>query len=263
MADKHRYSIQLGWDDHLEKLQFAVERGLGVEIAAFATGPGLHDHSTRRAMERGLAAALKDFPHRRSFHGAFIDITLHSQDPDVAAVARQRLQRDMETASRLGCERVVFHTGYNPLVPAPNYEGEFLERHAAFWPVLAEAWPGLEICLENLWERSPDLLARLLRTIGHPRVGLCLDVAHAHVYGDVGIEFWFEMLQDRIIHMHWNDNQGDTDSHLAIGAGSIPWKHVLAATATLARGISVVLELRSLAAIRQSLSHIALLKSGE
>ncbi|MHB1309882.1 MAG: sugar phosphate isomerase/epimerase family protein, partial [Limisphaerales bacterium] len=256
MPDSHQFSIPIGWDDHAKKLAFAEQHGLGVEVAAFATGPALHDASARTQMERGLGIALRDFPNARSFHGAFIDLNLHSEDPAIAAIARQRIGRDVETASRLGCRIVVFHTGFNPLVPVRRYEEEFLDRHAAFWPAMADQWPDITICLENMWESSPQLWERLLRGIAHPQVRMCLDVAHAHAYGDFAVETWMDRLKGRIAHMHWNDNHGDTDSHLALGEGNVPWKNILAATRALPGRVSVLLELNSLPGIRQSLRFL-------
>jgi sugar phosphate isomerase/epimerase len=260
MVNTYHFSVSAGWEDFDRKLAFATAHQLGVEITAFATGPGLHDATKRAKIERGLRAALSGFPYARSLHSAFIDLSVHSEDPAIAAIARQRIERDMETASRLGCKIVVFHTGFNPLVPVRRYEEEFVDRHAAFWPAVADRWPGITICLENMWESSPQLLERLLRAVGHPRVRLCLDVAHAHAYGHFAVEAWMDRLKGRIAHMHWNDNHGDTDSHLAIGEGNVPWKKVLAATRALSGGIAVVLELKSLQAVRQSLHYLAGLK---
>jgi hypothetical protein len=94
---------------------------------------------------------MSGFPYPRSYHGAFIDLSLHSDDPAIAEIARQRIARDLETAF-LGCRKIVFHTGFNPLVPLERYEEEFVDRHTAFWPQCADQWPDLTICLENLWE---------------------------------------------------------------------------------------------------------------
>jgi sugar phosphate isomerase/epimerase len=256
MEHTYHFSVSTGWEDFDRKLTFATAHQFGVEIAAFATGPGLHDKAQRAKIERGLRAALSGFPHARSYHGAFIDLSLHSADSAIAAVTRERIQRDLATAARLSCTHVVFHTGFNPLVPVRRYEEEFVDRHAAFWPAMADQWPDITLCLENMWESSPQLLERLLLAINHPRVGLCLDVAHAHAYGDFAVEAWLDRLKGRIAHMHWNDNEGDSDTHLPIGAGNVPWKKVLAATRTL-RGVNVVLELKSLQAVRKSLQFLA------
>jgi sugar phosphate isomerase/epimerase len=256
MPDSYQFSISIGWEDHARKIAFAVQHQLGVEMIAFATGPALGCQSARAQMERELRTVLRDFPFCRSLHGAFVDLSLHSDDPAIAAIAQQRIKRDLETASRLGCRKAVFHTGFNPLVPVRRYEEQFVEKHAEFWPTVADQWPEITICLENMWESSPQLLERLLRAIGHPRVRLCLDVAHAHAYGDFAVESWLDRLKNRIAHMHWNDNQGDTDRHLPIGEGSVPWRKILAATRAL-RGVSIVLEMKSLSAIRQSLRYLA------
>lgn len=259
MSDTFQFAIPIGREDLARKLAFAAQQHFGVEIAAFATGPTVHDAAERKKAEHELRDALRGFPHSRSYHGTFIDLSVHSDDPAIAGISRQRIQRDLETASRLGCRKIVFHTGFNPLVPVRRYEEEFVDRHAAFWPAVADQFPGITICLENMWEGSPHLFERLLRAIGHPQVRMCLDVAHAHAYGDFGVETWITRLKSRIAHMHWNDNDGDRDSHLPIGRGNVPWKPILGAAHDF-RGITVVVELKSLSAIRQSLRHLAELK---
>jgi sugar phosphate isomerase/epimerase len=256
MTNQFQFSIATGWDDFPEKLRFAERHEFGLEIGALYAGPPVWDLETRSKMEGELSAALRDFPYGRSLHGAFIDIAVHSADPGIAAVARERILRDLETACQLGCQTVVFHTGFNPLVPGQQYGHEFLERHAAFWPAVADRFPGITICLENMWEPSPRLLERLLRGIHHPRVGLCLDVAHAHAYSPFPVEEWLNQPGGRILHMHWNDNHGDTDSHLPIGQGNIPWKNVQTAARRVAPGATVVLELKAMRAIRQSLKYL-------
>lgn len=256
MPDDFHFSIPIGWDDLSEKLLFAGDALMGVEITAFATGPGLASAAARVEMERGFREALQDFPGRRSFHGAFIDLSVHSEDPVVAAVSRDRIHRDLDTAIQLGCRTVVFHTGFNPLVPVSIYEDQFIERHSAFWPGVANQWPGISICLENMWEPSPHLWMRLLRGINHPQVRMCLDVAHAHAYGDFAVESWMDLLSGQVAHMHWNDNMGDTDSHLAIGDGNLPWSKVIARTRAFAEQMTLVLELNSLTGIRKSLRHL-------
>ncbi len=256
MTHAPQFSIALDGEDFAEKIPFAEKHHVGVEIDAFFAGPALFDQAARNKTERELGAALRDFPYRRSLHGAFIDLAVHSADPAVCAVARDRILRDLETASRLGCSLVVFHTGFNPLVPGERYGQEFLERHAAFWPGVADRFPGLTIGLENMWEASPGILEQLFPRIHHPRVGLCLDVAHAHAYSPCAMGRWLTALQPWIVHMHWNDNHGDTDSHLPIGQGTVPWQKVQAFTRRLP-GITVVVELKSMRFIRQSLRYLA------
>jgi sugar phosphate isomerase/epimerase len=61
--------------------------------------------------------------------------------------------------------------------------------------------------------------------------------------------------------MHWNDNLGDTDSHMAVGDGSIDWRDVLLQTAGRGDKVSVVLELASIKEIEKSMAHLAALSA--
>jgi len=63
-------------------------------------------------------------------------------------------------------------------------------------------------------------------------VGMVLDIAHAHINGQ--IESFLTTFADKIVHMHAHDNNGKSDQHLGIGYGNIDWKKV----ATLIKKIS-------------------------
>jgi sugar phosphate isomerase/epimerase len=54
-----------------------------------------------------------------------------------------------------------------------------------------------------------------------------LDVAHAHIREEE-LEF-IERFGERIGHVHVSDNQGDRDTHLRIGEGSVRWDQVMEA----------------------------------
>ena len=252
-----QFSIPMGWEDRHEKLRYATTRGFAIEIAAFASGLALQDRSVRKTVEADLLSACADFPHPLSYHGAFIDLSLHSHDPHIARVATERIHMDMDTAARLGCSKVIFHTGFNPLVPVAVYEEQFYARHATFWPAVAESYPQITICLENHWEPHPDIFYHLLSGIDHSRVAVCLDVAHAVVYSAVGPEIWVRRLSDRIAHMHWSDNLGDRDAHLTLGLGNICWPAILKAARGLPLRPSIVLELRALDALRASFRYLS------
>lgn len=186
-----------------------------------------------------------------------MDLALHSDDPQIAAISRRRILDDLVTASRLGCTKVVFHTGFNPLVPTKCYTDRFLAAHEEFWPAHAVAFPTLTLCLENQWEHDPSLLRRLVEGIAHRRVRLCLDVAHANAYSTCPPAQWLQQLGPLIAHLHWSDNLGDTDSHLPIGEGGIDWIDVYRRAMALPAVPSVVLELRRPQAIAESIRKLA------
>ncbi|MFW5866867.1 MAG: sugar phosphate isomerase/epimerase family protein, partial [Armatimonadota bacterium] len=71
-------------------------------------------------------------------------------------------------------------------------------------------------------------LHTLIDGIDRPNVGICLDVGHAHVQG-------YEMAEavrqcgERLIATHIQDNDGQSDQHLAPTRGTIDWSAGIAA----------------------------------
>lgn len=199
---------------------------------------------------------LRRFSGAVSMHGAYQDLAVHSADSQIAHHSKQRIREDVNLAARLGCQKVVFHTGFNPLIPSVKYRERFLSAQAEFWQEAAGISPGVTICLENQWESEPGLLGELMARIDRPNVRLCVDVGHAHAYSKVPPQAWLRQLAPWVAHMHWNDNLGDTDSHLPIGEGRIHWAAILEETQRLAETVSIVIEMNSLTAIRQSMAYI-------
>lgn len=256
MATNFTFLVPLGWEGKAERLRFARARGLGVEITSFIAGRVLCDQSVRSRMEKELEKDLLMFPGSKTMHGVFLDIVLHSRDPGMAALAESRIEADVRTALRLGCEKVVFHLGFNPLVPVARYRREVLRAQEEYWGSILSNHPGIQICLENQWEPDWTLFAELFERVQHPRLGLCLDVGHAHVYGHFCPEAWIKGMVGKILHMHWNDNMGDRDSHRPLGKGNIDWPAIFEAC----RGwpeMTVTLEMNSPTSLERSLHFLS------
>jgi sugar phosphate isomerase/epimerase len=251
------FHIPFGWHQRTEKVQYAVDHGHGVEIGVFAGGDGVDDPHVRSEFERRLTLKLRRFPNGISMHGAFMDLAVHGGDALIASHSRQRILDDVRLATRIGCQKIVFHTGYNPLIPSVKYRERFLDAHVDFWQRTAITCPNLQICLENQWEPDPALLLELMQRIDQPNIRLCLDVGHAHAYSRYPAAQWLDQLAPYVAHMHWNDNLGDRDSHLPIGAGTLDWTAVLGRTRQLPTPVSIVIELSTLADIQQSFAHLA------
>jgi len=93
---------------------------------------------------------------------------------------------------------------------------------------------GLCLCLENMFPRSRSLVdpEDFVEIFGRfPTLKLTLDTGHAHIRGGgrkKPLDF-IEMFSDRIAHIHANDNLGNEDSHLPIGAGTIDFQGIIRA----------------------------------
>lgn len=98
---------------------------------------------------------------------------------------------------------------------------ELGERAASFGlQVMVEHPPHAEIGLEEM----KILLA------GDARLGLHLDIAHAHVGTVNGLELtknFINSFGSRLAHVHLSDNKLKSDDHLPLGAGLIRWRECL------------------------------------
>jgi sugar phosphate isomerase/epimerase len=69
---------------------------------------------------------------------------------------------------------------------------------------------------------TPEALVSLIEhDLDGLKVGICLDVGHAHIMGDLGDAI--ECCSGHIITTHLHDNQRRSDDHLTPGEGSIDW----------------------------------------
>ena len=158
-----------------------------------------------------------------TFHGVFYDIVLNSPDPAIRETSLKRVYLSCETAVRLSCRAVIFHTNY--IVGFKNifYRDKWVRDMTAIYKQLLDDFPTLDIYVENMYDDTPELIRRLAENLrDEPRFGICFDIAHAYLW-ELSVKDWIDELAPYIRHIHANDNHKDQDSHMAIGTGSIDW----------------------------------------
>ena len=192
-----------------------------------------------------------------TLHGAFLDIVIHSSDSLIRDASYFRVRQSMRIAQKLNIRGVVFHTGLIPNFHTGYYLDNWLAMNEEFWQMMLEEFPEQHIFMENMFDEEPDCLLRLAeRMKGEERFGVCLDYAHAQVFGK-SPEEWFERLKVFVRHLHINDNDGADDLHLPVGEGVIDWDvydNVLKASGMRP---SVLIETSSIANQRKSLEFMA------
>ncbi len=86
---------------------------------------------------------------------------------------------------------------------------------------------GVSIAVENIVNQLslPHRLAALIKDSSLKGVGICLDIAHAHLTGSLpeGIV----ETSSYVLTTHLHDNRGDKDSHLLPFSGIIDWERVM------------------------------------
>mgnify|MGYP002628493934 CR=1 FL=1 len=220
-----------------------------------------------RLADYGLCAASVHLPFypsvpellEKNARWSLIDRSKQARKEAFAATAD-----GLHAAAALGASCGVLHLGWQGDAWNASTEDWAREAVAALVPVAKEA--GVKLLLENIISSGTRVakLVELLDEIDPSRhVGLCLDLGHAHVEGKVLEEL--QAALPRLDHLHVHDNDGRTDSHLAPGHGTIPWREVLAALdAAHYRGYAA-LELRDgsrghagcRATLTQSLTEVA------
>ena len=216
----------------------AVQYGLGLEIATFCTAANLdQDAAWRRA------TVLKDMSGLGSFwfHAPFAELSPASIDPKVRAVTALRYRQAVEMATSLGISRLVIHSGFIPLVYFPEW---FVEKSVAIWTeLLSEVPENMTLCLENVMEPEPRLLADIARQVDDPRLGLCLDVGHANTFvSRVPPLEWVAPMAPWLRHVHLHNNAGHNDLHDPLGQGTLAMEQVLDTVLALCPAATFTLE---------------------
>lgn len=191
-----------------------------------------------------------------TMHGAFLDVTIHSDDPLIADTSMLRVRQSMLIAKNMGLKGVVFHTGRLAGFRAPDYLRNWRDRNAAFFTEIALQYPEQQIYMENMFDEAPDILAGLAEKMRDVRnFGVCLDYAHAMLSKCSGRE-WIETLAPYIRHIHINDNDRQNDLHQAVGAGQVDWQEFDHLVRQYRVEASVLVEVRGYEAQQESLQYM-------
>ena len=160
--------------------------------------------------------------------------------------AMDEVKRALESAEQIPIDACILHLGQKD----DPWNTRALENSlTAIEHLKAFAHPlGVRILIENLQNdiTSSEHILEILR-VGHfDRVGVCLDVGHAHLTqpeDNIGIDETFELLKPRIAQLHLHDNHGTKDDHLWPGLASIDWTNVAKQIATLPANTPGMLEI--------------------
>jgi sugar phosphate isomerase/epimerase len=247
-----------------EVLAEAAARGLGAEVQGMynperlGTGYG-------EALSR-IAGAFQGFRNPVALHAPFFDLNPVSPDPGIASLSRRRYEQAFETADASGATLLVFHSQFATATRDPRYAGQWLTRSTEYWSSLAPALAakGRTVAIENIFEKEPSPVVRLLDALASPRFRSCLDVGHAHLFSGDAAGF-ARGLGNRIAHVHLHDNDGVWDDHRPPGEGTAGVAGVLSVLAELVPIPSLTLEMHNREDVARSLEWLGekgFLKSG-
>jgi sugar phosphate isomerase/epimerase len=157
-----------------------------------------------------------------SVHAPFWDFDLATEDEALARKSMETCESAIKLAGRLGARRVVVHPRSELINAADEVHAiqRLSERMALLRRVARRN--AVYICLENILGNDLGGLCDKLALLDHDC--FCLDLGHAHFNDDMaGATAHFG---DRLSMVHIHDNDGESDSHLMPGMGSIDWAAV-------------------------------------
>ena len=205
-------------------LRYCIDNKINPEIGwdAAALDGAPTDPMVPRIAETLSAAGLSV-----TFHGPFVDLAPGSSDPDVRAVSRRRMAQVLALVPLFRPVSVVCHTGYEH--KRHGYmQAQWNRNGLPLWRWFAGelASAGSQLVLENVFEHQPEDLLPLVRDLAAQGGGCCLDVGHQAAFSKASIERWLDVLGPCVRHLHLHDNNGDMDSHMALGRGGVDLERV-------------------------------------
>lgn len=206
-----------------KSIELAEEYGFGFEFNDFFIPDMLDD--PLRTDERINRYKSWKLPEALTSHGAFFDVIIFSTDRKIRKVSELRIQQSIDAARKIGAKSVIFHTNYqHEFLSSQIYRDGWLNTNEGFWRKTAEENPDLNFYMENMCDRSPIMITELAKRLADvSNFGICLDYAHATIYG-ADIDEWVKSVAPYTKHLHINDNDLIDDLHLAVGDGKIDWE---------------------------------------
>ena len=156
-------------------------------------------------------------------------LTLAAADETRRRAAVDETLATLDVAAAVPYEALVLHCGvpdpYGAL--ADNHLTSLVRSLEELWPVAERYRVQLAVeVIPNLIS-TPSSLVGLIESEIEARLGICMDVGHARLMGDVVDAI--EACSGHIVTTHLHDNRGRNDDHLLPGKGVIDWDAALVA----------------------------------
>jgi len=167
-----------------------------------------------------IAAILHKADLACTLHAPFHDLVPGALDPEILKATRNKLAKAFALIPVFKPRAVVCHLDFEPDKHRAKEEAWFGHALATWRQLLAVARQHrTEMMLENTYETEPAQLIRMLATLDSPYARFCLDVGHVMAFAGSSWQQWLPQLEPWLGQIHLHDNDGRTDSHLAVGEG--------------------------------------------
>ena len=193
-----------------------------------------------------------------SIHAPYADTNLSADDDLIREWILKRIRASIRFASELDAKCLVLHPGWTTATePFMRGRSWKLNLRSLRWLQRYAGDYGVEVLIENVPSPTPYLLVslddfRLFDEEMTPKMDYVLDIGHSNLLGET-LGF-IEEFGSRIKHVHVSDNEGETDSHLPIGDGTIDWEESINALKKMGYNGWIVIE--SYSKITESIDYL-------
>ncbi len=200
------------------------------------------------------ASKLKEAGLSTTLHAPFTGFDPGSSKKRIRNISLALAEKSLDLAEKLQAKRVIFHPGL-----AYGSAGKKLDLWVNncrnFWPELLTRAKeiGCVICIENIYETTPDALVQLFSMIDSPQLGHVFDIGHWNMFATGKLLDWLNATAPYLKHLHLHDNHGEQDEHLAIGQGYIPFSLLFEWLKSSNTAPTITLENRNLPEAERSL----------
>jgi sugar phosphate isomerase/epimerase len=183
-------------------------------------------------LEKPVLQKFKAIVEKHNFkptvHAPFFDLNLGARDNQIRKISFYRMIWAVETAALLKADRVVIHPGYGPML-SDEAIGSWLKRAEHPLRKLEEiaSNSNIKIAFENIFDKTPFKLARMVEHLDSETFGVCLDIGHFNVFTSEDLTTWLKVLGKDILEIHLHDNNGKEDQHLAFNYGNIDYSPLI------------------------------------
>jgi sugar phosphate isomerase/epimerase len=204
-----------------------------------------------------IAAVLGDEGLTTTLHGPFYDLAPGAIDKKMLAATRKRLEQAFDLIPIFQPRSIVCHTGYDKK-RYRDTETQWLENAFQTWSSLLAGIreTATQLVIENVYEKTPRILLKLLNALQGENVAFCFDTGHMNAFSTTSMRDWLHVTRPWIRQIHIHDNSGGWDDHLAIGKGSVDFEYLFADLAQTGRKPIITLEAHEEASVWESLEAL-------
>jgi sugar phosphate isomerase/epimerase len=174
-----------------------------------------------------------------------LPLSLACADPDARRRAVVETEHALHVARRIEARVLVTHLGLLRSQPQEAAGESRVAARRSIEELLRTAEPlGVRIALEviqNEASRAPSLVHFVEEDLEGSHVGICLDVGHAHLDGDL-LDV-IDTVSEHLVSTEVHDNQGRTDEHLVPFEGTIDWPAALTSVQKVGYDGALIFEL--------------------